>query len=121
MSECELLPRVVKYFSMRGGERENMEHIHVNVKVLNLELSESEEVRLLVDTGSTYTWIPEETLERVGIRRERAREFVTIEGKLVRRDIGMGIVELLGEGAPTVLVFAAEGMRMCLEFTPLKA
>jgi len=32
-----------------------MEHIHVNVKMLNLELSESEEVRLLVDTGSTYT------------------------------------------------------------------
>ena len=37
------------------------------------------------------------------------REFVTIEGKLVRRNIGMGIVELLGERAPTVLVFAAEG------------
>jgi len=86
-----------------------MRRIHVNVKVLNLELSESEEVCLLVDTGSTYTWIPEETLERVGIRRERVREFVTIEGKLVRRDIGMGIVELLSERAPTVLVFAAEG------------
>ena len=24
MSECELLPRVVKYFSMRGGEREKI-------------------------------------------------------------------------------------------------
>ena len=83
------------------------------MKVLDLELSESEEVRLLADTSSTYTWIPEETLERVGIRHERVREFMTIEGKLVRRDIGMGIVELLGERAPTVLVFAAEGGCEC--------
>ena len=45
-----------------------MGHIHVNVKVLNLELSESEKVRLLVDTSFTYTWITKETLERVGIR-----------------------------------------------------
>ena len=97
-----------------------MGHIHVNVKVLNLELSESEEVRLLVDTGSTYTWIPEKTLERVGIRRERAREFVTIEGKLVRRDIGMGIVELLARGRRQFSFSLPKGMRMCLEFTPLK-
>ena len=86
----------------------------MNVKVLNLELSESKEMCLLVDTGFIYTWIPEETLEWVGIRRERVREFVTIEGKLVRGNIGMGIVELLGERAPTVLVFADEGDALSL-------
>lgn len=85
-----------------------MGHIYVKVRILTLDLLSSEEVELMVDSGSTYTWVSKEVLERLGIKREREREFRTIEGRLPKRDIGMGIIELMGERAPTILVFAEE-------------
>lgn len=86
-----------------------MGHVYVKVKILSLDLTASEEVELMVDSGSTYTWVSEQVLERLGIKKERDKEFKTIEGRLPRRNTGMGVVELMGERAPTILVFAQEG------------
>lgn len=51
--------------------------------------------KLPVDTGSEYTWIPERTLERIGIRREKKDvAFVLANGQQVTRSIGFAIVRL---------------------------
>ncbi|MFQ6086136.1 MAG: retroviral-like aspartic protease family protein [Candidatus Bathyarchaeia archaeon] len=86
-----------------------MGHAYVKIRIYNLPLSKYEDVELLVDTGSTYTWVPTEVLNRLGIKREDSRNFRTIEGKVIERSVGMGFVECMDRRAPTVLVFAEEG------------
>jgi len=51
--------------------------------------------RILVDTGSEYTWIPATTLEKIGIRREKKDlPFVMANGQQVTRSVGFAIIRL---------------------------
>jgi len=51
--------------------------------------------KLLVDTGSEYSWVPERTLERIGIRREKKDiAFVLANGQQVTRSVGFAIIRL---------------------------
>ncbi|MCD6357773.1 MAG: hypothetical protein DRJ96_06410 [Thermoprotei archaeon] len=68
-----------------------------------------EELRLLVDTGSTYSWIPREILERLGVKATGRRRFKTISGAVVEREIGYVFVEYGGDIAPTMVVFGEKG------------
>jgi len=83
-------------------------HTYTRVKVFSADLSRLEEVRLLVDTGSTYTWIDRKVLEKLGVKVRRFWKFRTIDGRLIERRIGDVMVECLEEQAPTVVVFAED-------------
>lgn len=51
--------------------------------------------KLLVDTGSEYTWVFERTLERIGIQREKKDiAFVLANGQEVTRSVGFAIIRL---------------------------
>ncbi|MBI4198055.1 MAG: aspartyl protease family protein [Chloroflexi bacterium] len=67
-----------------------------------------ETVEALVDTGCTYTWIPRELLERLGVHAQFAREFETADGRIVRRDMAVSMARWDGETMPTLVVFGAE-------------
>ena len=86
-----------------------MGQTYVKTKVYDLSLSASDEVELLVDSGSTYTWVSKELLKKLGIKPEGERDFKTIENKIVRRPIGMGVIEYMNRRAPTVFVLAEKG------------
>ena len=86
-----------------------MGHTSVKVRVHKPDLSTFKEIELLVDTGSTYSWIPEEILKELKIESKREREFKTIDGRIVRRPIGEAPIECMDERATTVVVFAEEG------------
>lgn len=65
---------------------------------------------LLVDTGSEYTWIPGETLQTIGIAREKKDlQFTMANGGVVTRSVGFAILHV--EDAFTVdeVVFAEPG------------
>jgi len=62
--------------------------------------------RLLVDTGSTYSWIDSLTLKKLNVKPLRIHNFVTIEGKGVKKRIGEIEVECMGNKAHTIVVFA---------------
>ena len=48
--------------------------------------------KLLVDTGSEFTWAPERMLARIGIRREKKDvRFVLANGQEVTRSVGFAI------------------------------
>ena len=64
------------------------------------------ETELIVDTGSTYTWVRREKLEAIGIRPSKVRKFRTIEGKTIEREVGEAIIECMGEKATSIIVFA---------------
>ncbi len=66
--------------------------------------------KILVDTGSEHTWIPEATLERLGIKREKKDEvFVLANGQQVTRSVGFAIIRLDKYFTIDEVVFAEEG------------
>lgn len=72
------------------------------------DLSKVEEIELLVDTGSTYSWVPRERLAKLEIKPKGSWEFKTIDGRVLKREIGEAVVECMGEQATTVVVFAED-------------
>ncbi len=51
--------------------------------------------KLLIDTGSEYSWFSERTLEKIGIRREKKDvAFVLANGAHVTRSVGFAIIRL---------------------------
>ena len=75
-------------------------HPHDKLKHVDLEL--------LVDTGSTYTWIKKSRLESLNVKPKGKRRFRTIEGRIIERYIGEVVIECLDEKATTIVVFAEE-------------
>jgi predicted aspartyl protease len=69
----------------------------------------SQELKLLVGTGATYSWISGDLLTKLGVRSTRKARFKTIKGDVVIRDVGHVFAEYEGEAAPTTVVFAEEG------------
>ena len=82
-------------------------HTVAKVRLYNPhDLSRCLDLELLVDTGSTYTWIKRGMLERLGIRPMGRRRFRTIENRIIEREIGEAVIECLGRRATTIVVFA---------------
>jgi predicted aspartyl protease len=66
--------------------------------------------RILVDTGSEYTWVPATTLEKIGIRREKKDLlFVMANGQQVTRSVGFAIIRLDKFFTIDEVVFAEKG------------
>ncbi len=66
--------------------------------------------RLLVDTGSEFTWVPGKTLERIGIAREKKDvRFVLANGQEITRSVGFAIVRLDKYFTVDEVVFAEPG------------
>src|SRR5438477_5959374 len=66
--------------------------------------------KLLVDTGSDYTWVPEATLDKIGISREKKDlEFIMANGKTITRSVGFAIIRLDEYFTIDEVVFAQPG------------
>jgi len=66
--------------------------------------------KLLVDTGSEYTWIAGASLDKLGIKKEKKDvAFVMANGQHVTRNIGFAIIRLDKFFTIDEVVFAEEG------------
>jgi predicted aspartyl protease len=66
--------------------------------------------KLLVGTGSEYTWVSERSLERIGISREKKDvAFVLANGQEVTRSVGFAIIRLDKFFTIDEIVFAGPG------------
>lgn len=66
--------------------------------------------RLLVDTGSEYTWVPERSLEKIGVGKEKKDvPFVMANGQQVTRSVGFAIIRLDQHFTIDEVVFAEQG------------
>ncbi len=66
--------------------------------------------KMLVDTGSEYTWIPTPKLESIGVVREKKDlQFVMANGQCITRSVGFAVLRV--ERAFTIdeVVFAEPG------------
>jgi predicted aspartyl protease len=85
---------------------------HVGCTVEN-HVDRSKSVRiakLLVDTGSEYTWLPTAKLEHIGVKREKKDlRFVMANGQCVTRSIGFAILRVDRQFTIDEVVFAEPG------------
>ena len=66
--------------------------------------------KMLVDTGSEYTWVPTMILEKLDIAREKKDlAFVMANGQTVTRSVGFAIVRLDDFFTVDEVVFAEKG------------
>ena len=68
-----------------------------------------EELEVTVDTGSTFTAVPREMLQRLGVRVERSMPSVTADGRIVPVDVAHTTIRLEGLEFPTPVIFAEPG------------
>ncbi len=66
--------------------------------------------KVLVDTDSEYTWVPEATLDKLGVKREKKDlEFTMANGQTVTRSVGFVIVRVDKYFTVDEVVFAEKG------------
>lgn len=68
----------------------------------------SETVLAVVDTGSSFTWVPEPVLRRLGIQPEEEEDFLLADNRVSKRPVAEVQVELNGRRRTTLCVFGLE-------------
>ncbi len=87
-----------------------MGHTYAKIRIYNLnDLSKTLDLNIIVDTGSTYTWIKRSKLNKIRIKPFSKRKFRIIKGEIIEREIGEAIIECMGEKATRIIVFAENG------------
>ena len=71
-------------------------------------------VEAIVDTGATYTWIPEELLKRLGIRAQEVRPLKIASGKVIRRKLGWALVTVRDKTVPSPVLFGDKASEVLL-------
>ena len=66
----------------------------------------SETVEGLVDTGATFTFMPESLLERLGVRPQWRIRLGLADGHTMKRGMGEAVAEIDGETRPILCVFS---------------
>ena len=66
--------------------------------------------KLLVDTGSEHTWLPEPILDKIGVSREKKDvSFVMANGTVVTRSVGFAVIRVDKYFTIDEVVFAEKG------------
>ena len=66
--------------------------------------------RLLIDSGSEYTWIPAETLKQLGVAvAKKVEPFQMANGMIITRQVGYAVVRAAGFETVDEIVFAEPG------------
>ncbi len=85
---------------------------YVDCTVANMEARQKSVSieQLIVDTGSEFTWLPENVLSGIGIKVEKRDErFQMANGTVITRDIGYAILRVNGFETVDEIVFARVG------------
>ena len=89
-----------------------MGHIHQKVR---LRGKRAVTVRMLVDTGATFSVIPRRLARASGIKQPRRSVRVTLaDGRRVRLGADLAVVKIDGREAPTMILVALRKKQACL-------
>ena len=93
---------------------------HGTIQIGDLAGQQFVEVQALVDTRSTYTVLPEDVLEQLGINQEGQRSFELGDDRLVEYPIGYARMRLGEDQTIVLVVFGPEGIAPILGATTLE-
>ena len=97
-----------------------MGHFHVSVQVGQLAGRPVARVQALVDTGATYTWIPQDVLEGLGVVPEEEWPFVLADGREVHYPVAWISIGMRDRVQPTIVVFGEPGSEPILGVVTLE-
>jgi predicted aspartyl protease len=86
-------------------------HFPVPLEISSLHDPRVEQVAAMVDTGSTYTWIPAPILARLGVEPEEQRTFVLADGTEVEYGVAWVRARIGEQRHPTIVVFGEAASR----------
>ena len=94
----------------------------VRLKVKNLKNpSKVFEGKFLVDSGATYTIVPEEILKKLGIKPEGKEEFFLADGRSISRKVGNALYEYRGTRRAAPILFGEKDDSLLLGTFTLEA
>ena len=82
-----------------------MATFRVTIEIGPMDQSRFEQIDALVDTGATYTVVPRDVLERLGIMPQFRRRFRVVDGRVVELDMAWAVVRVEGQMTYTICVF----------------
>ena len=88
--------------------------------VYSADQKHQEPLEILVDTGSTLTWIPEDMALRLSIEATGHALFETADGRTLERPIGDALVDCIGSRGIVGIAFARPDDRAVLGATALE-
>ena len=97
-----------------------MTEVTLKVKSLN-DPSKVFEGEFLVDSGATYTTVPESILKKLGIKPQREETFSLADGRLIKRKVGSAFYEFEGIEAAAPILFGEKGDSLLLGAFTLEA
>lgn len=97
-----------------------MNHFWVPIQLAPRRGPRSKPLLALVDTGSTYTWIAGDLLEKLGVTAVEERPFVLADGHEVLHRIGWVDIRLERRDHPSIVVFAPPGSEPILGVVTLE-
>ncbi|HXV48188.1 MAG TPA: retroviral-like aspartic protease family protein [Candidatus Binatia bacterium] len=66
--------------------------------------------KLLVDTGSEFTWVPASKLQGIGVEREKKDvQFIMANGEVITRSVGFAVLRVDKHFTIDEVVFAEPG------------
>lgn len=92
----------------------------VSIQVSNLAGQHFADVEALVDTGATYTSIPESTLAQLGIPIRESRSFELADDRVVEYPVGYAVMRLEEREIIALVVFAPDSSTPLLGATALE-
>ncbi|MEX1253531.1 MAG: retroviral-like aspartic protease family protein [Dehalococcoidia bacterium] len=80
-----------------------------HIEVGDFAGSRYEPLDALVDTGTTYTWLPRDVLDRLEVVPEEQRQFVLADGREVEYGVAWIRIRINGKTEPSLCVFGELG------------
>jgi len=77
--------------------------------------------KFLVDSGATYTVVPADVLNKLGIKPQGIEEFVLADGKIIKRKVGNALYEFQGIERAAPVLFGEKGDTLLLGIFTLEA
>ena len=92
----------------------------VAIQIGDLEGRQFADVVARVDTGATYTSVPEDTLAQLGIEVRETRPFELADDRVVEYPVGYANIRIDGHEIIALVVFAPPGTTPLLGATALE-
>jgi len=98
-----------------------MGDFRVAIRIARGQGERFETLQALVDTGSTFTWIPQDVLERLGVRPDREWPFELADGREQRYPVAWLQIRVEDRHEqPTIVVFGPPGAEPILGVVTLE-
>jgi len=79
------------------------------------------ELEALVDSGATFTKVPKEMADSLGLKSRYETEVELADGRRIKRGLALAEVELEGVRRPVLVTIGEEGERALIGYTTLES